>query len=83
MGDLMVDASWKLGTRGQIAPHLGLSFPTGNFDPYNRFEVLPHVSTMQLAFARVKESWEDSFLTNLANRDVEAVLEPIWVRSPY
>lgn len=43
----------------------------------DRFEVLPHVSTMQLAFARVKESWEDSYLTNLANRDVESVLEPI------
>ena len=25
-----------------------------------RFEVLPHVSTMQLAFARVKESWDES-----------------------
>jgi hypothetical protein len=41
MGDLTVDASVKLGTRGQIVPHLGLSFPTGNFDAYNRFQVLP------------------------------------------
>ena len=24
----------------------------------DRFEVLPHVSTMQLAFARIKESWK-------------------------
>src|SRR6516164_9823606 len=32
----------------------------------DRFEVLPHVSSMQLAFARVKESWEEAFLTNLA-----------------
>lgn len=25
----------------------------------DRFEVLPHVSSMQLAFARIKETWED------------------------
>jgi precorrin-6Y C5,15-methyltransferase (decarboxylating) len=25
----------------------------------DRFEVVPHVSSMQLAFARVKESWEE------------------------
>ena len=42
-----------------------------------RFEVVPHVSTMQLAFARVKESWEEAFLTNLASHDVEQVLEQI------
>lgn len=42
-----------------------------------RFEVVPHVSTMQLAFARVKESWEEAFLTNLASHGVENVLEPI------
>ena len=34
----------------------------------DRFEVVPHVSSMQLAFARVKESWEEAYLTNLANR---------------
>ena len=32
------------------------------------FEVVPHVSSMQLAFARIKESWEDAYLTNLAGR---------------
>ena len=42
-----------------------------------RFEVVPHVSSMQLAFARVKESWEDAFLTDLANHDLPAVLERI------
>jgi len=41
------------------------------------FEVLPHVSSMQLAFARVKESWEEAFLTNLANHPLEAVLDRI------
>jgi precorrin-6Y C5,15-methyltransferase (decarboxylating) len=42
-----------------------------------RFEVVPHVSSMQLAFARVKESWEDAFLTNLANHDLKSVVEQI------
>jgi len=43
----------------------------------DRFEVLPHVSSMQLAFARVKESWEEAFLTNLATHDLEHVLDRI------
>jgi precorrin-6B C5,15-methyltransferase / cobalt-precorrin-6B C5,C15-methyltransferase len=42
-----------------------------------RFEVLPHVSTMQLAFARVKESWEEAFLSNLASHGIDSVLEQI------
>ncbi len=42
-----------------------------------RFEVVPHVSCMQLAFARVKESWEEAFLTNLATHSLESVLEHI------
>jgi precorrin-6Y C5,15-methyltransferase (decarboxylating) len=41
------------------------------------FEVLPHVSSMQLAFARVKESWEEAFLTNLASHPLETVLDRI------
>jgi precorrin-6B C5,15-methyltransferase / cobalt-precorrin-6B C5,C15-methyltransferase len=45
----------------------------------DRFEVLPHVSSMQLAFARVKESWEEAFLTNLANHSLEDVIEKIRV----
>ena len=40
----------------------------------DRFEVVPHVSTMQLAFARVKESWEEAFLTNLASHGLDHVL---------
>ncbi|HEY4311197.1 MAG TPA: precorrin-6y C5,15-methyltransferase (decarboxylating) subunit CbiE [Pirellulales bacterium] len=43
----------------------------------DRFEVVPHVSSMQLAFARVKESWEEAYLTNLANRPLDQVLEQI------
>jgi precorrin-6Y C5,15-methyltransferase (decarboxylating) len=43
----------------------------------DRFEVLPHVSSMQLAFARIKESWEEAYLTNLANHPLEEVLDRI------
>ena len=43
----------------------------------DRFEVIPHVSTMQMAFARLKESWEEAFLTNLANHSLEQVVDKI------
>jgi precorrin-6Y C5,15-methyltransferase (decarboxylating) len=43
----------------------------------DRFEVVPHVSSMQLAFARVMETWEEAYLTNLANHPLDAVLEKI------
>ena len=43
----------------------------------DRFEVLPHVSSMQLAFARVKESWEEAYLTNLATHSLDEVLDRI------
>ena len=43
----------------------------------DHFEVLPHVSSMQLAFARVKESWEEAYLTNLATHPLEEVLDRI------
>jgi precorrin-6Y C5,15-methyltransferase (decarboxylating) len=42
-----------------------------------RFEVLPHVSSMQLAFARIKETWEEAYLTNLATHSLEEVLDRI------
>jgi precorrin-6Y C5,15-methyltransferase (decarboxylating) len=42
-----------------------------------RFEVLPHVSSMQLAFARVKESWEEAYLTDLSTRSLDDVLDRI------
>jgi precorrin-6Y C5,15-methyltransferase (decarboxylating) len=41
------------------------------------FEVLPHVSSMQLAFARVKETWEDAYLTNLQTHPLDTVVERI------
>jgi len=43
----------------------------------DRFEVVPHVSSMQLAFARVKESWEDAFLANLSGQSIERVVDKI------
>jgi precorrin-6Y C5,15-methyltransferase (decarboxylating) len=43
----------------------------------DRFEVVPHVSSMQLAFARVKESWEEAYLTDLTNRRLDQVLEKV------
>jgi precorrin-6B C5,15-methyltransferase / cobalt-precorrin-6B C5,C15-methyltransferase len=42
-----------------------------------RFEVLPHVSSMQLAFARVKETWEEAYLTDLSMRTLDDVLDRI------
>jgi precorrin-6B C5,15-methyltransferase / cobalt-precorrin-6B C5,C15-methyltransferase len=43
----------------------------------DRFVVVPHVSSMQLAFARVMESWEEAYLTDLAKHPLGAVLEKI------
>ena len=43
----------------------------------DRFEVLPHVSSMQLAFARVKETWEEAYLTNLPTHPLATVLDRI------
>ncbi len=42
-----------------------------------RFEVVPHVSSMQLAFARVKESWDEAYLTNLATQSLDVAVERI------
>ncbi len=44
-----------------------------------RFEVVPHVSSMQLAFARVKETWDEAYLTNLASQSLDHVVEKIRV----
>ena len=43
----------------------------------DRFEIVPHVSSMQLAFARVKESWDDAYLTDLAKHPLDSVVERI------
>lgn len=41
------------------------------------FEVLPHVSSMQLAFARIKESWEDAYLSDLSTKPLADVLDRV------
>src|SRR5690606_20622193 len=41
------------------------------------FEVVPHVSSMQLAFARVKESWEDAYLTNVSSHPLDFIIDLI------
>ena len=43
----------------------------------DHFEVVPHVSSMQLAFARLKISWEDAYLTDLSARPIEQVIDRI------
>lgn len=41
------------------------------------FEVVPHVSSMQLAFARLMISWEEAYLTDLATRNLDDVINKI------
>jgi precorrin-6Y C5,15-methyltransferase (decarboxylating) len=43
----------------------------------DRIDVIPHVSSMQLAFARIKEGWDDAYLTNLATQPLDRVVEAI------
>ena len=43
----------------------------------DRFEIVPNVSSMQLAFARVKENWDDAYLSNLATQSLDRVVDSI------
>jgi precorrin-6Y C5,15-methyltransferase (decarboxylating) len=43
----------------------------------DRFDVVPNVSSMQLAFARVKENWDDAYLTNLATQSLDRVVDGV------
>lgn len=88
---LVVGAQLEPVTRRLLAPSEQRIVVLGSGDPLfyglarylceklgkDRFEVVPHVSSMQLAFARVKESWEEAYLTNLASHSLEHVLERI------
>jgi precorrin-6Y C5,15-methyltransferase (decarboxylating) len=38
---------------------------------------MPHVSSMQLAFARIKESWDEAYLANAANQPLDRILDRI------
>ncbi|MCI0528166.1 MAG: precorrin-6y C5,15-methyltransferase (decarboxylating) subunit CbiE, partial [Nitrospira sp.] len=41
------------------------------------FEILPAISSMQLAFARVKESWDDAVLVSVHGRPIQAIIEQV------
>jgi precorrin-6Y C5,15-methyltransferase (decarboxylating) len=41
------------------------------------FAVVPHVSSMQLAFARLMQSWEDAYLSDLSSKPFETILDRI------
>jgi precorrin-6Y C5,15-methyltransferase (decarboxylating) len=43
----------------------------------DRIEIIPHVSSMQLAFARVKESWDDAYLASAAGRPLGVLIDRI------
>jgi precorrin-6Y C5,15-methyltransferase (decarboxylating) len=44
---------------------------------HDQCEIIPHVSSMQLAFARVKESWDEAYLTNLGSHALDEVVERV------
>ncbi|MDP2730464.1 MAG: precorrin-6y C5,15-methyltransferase (decarboxylating) subunit CbiE [Dehalococcoidales bacterium] len=46
---------------------------TGKLGKSN-FEIVPNVSSMQLAFARIGESWDDAALTSVHSRNIEAIV---------
>jgi precorrin-6Y C5,15-methyltransferase (decarboxylating) len=41
------------------------------------FHIIPNVSSMQLAFARVKESWDDAVLTSVHAKPIENLLNVV------
>ena len=43
----------------------------------DRFEILPHVSIMQLAFARVKENWDEAILADLSSKSLGPMIDRI------
>jgi len=40
-------------------------------------EIMPNVSAMQMAFARIKESWEDAALVSVHSRLIEDIVETV------
>ena len=41
------------------------------------FEIIPNISAMQMAFARIKESWDDAVLTSVHSRPIESIVEMV------
>jgi precorrin-6Y C5,15-methyltransferase (decarboxylating) len=54
-----------------IAKYLMSKIPKGHF------EVIPNVSSMQLAFARAKESWDDAVLASAHAKPIENLLDVV------
>jgi len=43
----------------------------------DQFDIIPHVSMMQLAFARIRESWDEALLSDLSSRTPEQLFDKI------
>ena len=82
---VVADVKRRLGTQRLAVAAVGdpLFYGTARYlmdrVGVDAFEVVPHVSSMQLAFARIKETWEDAYLTDLSARPFESSLDKIRV----
>lgn len=50
--------------------------------PREKVEILPYISAMQLAFAKVKESWEDAVLVSLHAKPLDDLLSVLRTSEP-
>lgn len=81
--DVVARIKANLGTRRQAIVAIGdpLFYGTARYlcDKVGPefFEVVPHVSSMQLAFARLKETWEEAYLTDLSAKSLDEVVDKI------
>ena len=46
-----------------------------------RVEIIPHLSSVQLAFARIKESWEDAIFLSVHGRSLEGIASAVQGKS--
>lgn len=40
-------------------------------------EIVPNVSAVQIAFARIKESWEEAYFASVEGRPIAEIIEPV------
>jgi precorrin-6Y C5,15-methyltransferase (decarboxylating) len=52
------------------------SYLTGNLGK-NIVEIIPNISAMQMAFARIKENWDDAVFASVHSRPIEDIVETI------
>jgi precorrin-6B C5,15-methyltransferase / cobalt-precorrin-6B C5,C15-methyltransferase len=50
--------------------------------PRDELVFLPHISSVQLAFARIKETWHDAHIVSVHGRPLDALIAPIEERAP-